>query len=138
MIYYVCFWFRNPFGLKLWNWGFWRDIWGWRRNGPQFYHLSVFFNDEGTWVHVNCDRSALRIVTIPDEQFADFLTDISAVTKILAVKEGDQSRFLLRGWFTCVTATKHMIGRGGSALSPNGLWDRLISEDAEIINGNHA
>ena len=138
MNFYVCFWRCNPVGLKPWQWGRWREWWGWRRSGPSFYHVSCFFQDGDRWIHVNCDRHALTVICMAEIEFTEFLADITLVADVLCVPQGDEAKFLTHGWFTCITQTKHLIGRGGSALSPNGLWDRLISENAEIVYGTEA
>lgn len=131
--WYVVFWKSNIDRVSWRDLAFWSDFWAF----GGYHHVSAFGYDAraDVWVHFNPDRRGLHICLIENsEEFDAFLARMFQCGSILRVSAGDRRRFLSRGAFTCVTAVKHLIGRGHGALTANGLFRNLTADKAEIVH----
>lgn len=133
--------FRQPEVVSRWYLAFHLkrgDWWAERLIPGRFSHVSAFAYLEGPKIWVLIDHTPRRTGTVavwPGEPIVPpelglWTANCSILLADVRHREGFRPRF----GFWCVTAVKDLIGHSGRALSPEGLWNDLVRNGAQIVH----
>jgi len=115
MDYYVVY--RDRSSLHFW------DVF----TSKGFRHCSAIWWDGFNWIsmdHIACNIEVGIMPYGKKDDVVQILKDEGFIVQ--KVKQSDNERFIFRGWMTCVTVVKHLLGiRAAWVVTPKQLFNYL-------------